>query len=164
MTHSSPRTKRFAAGTILLSVLMITGCSGSANDEGKGADSSPSTTPSSTQTAAETSEKQLTKQAQAALAAVQGGTLVEAGAERVGDGIHTEPELTSGKAYKLSLVCVGTGSAQLTFSPTSAGKKATVPCDRSVVQQRITADKAVRIDVDGTEGSIGVIAWQIYTV
>ncbi|MFI1704810.1 hypothetical protein [Streptomyces griseoruber] len=164
MTHSNPRTKRFAAGAILLSALVITGCSGSADDEGNGADSSPSITPSSTRTAAETSEKQLTQQAQAALAAVQGGTLVEAGAERVSDGIHTEPELTSGKAYKLNLVCVGTGSAQLTFSPASAGKKATVPCDRSVVQQRITADKAVRIDVDGTEGSTGVIAWQIDTV
>lgn len=164
MTRSSPRTKRFTAGAALLTALVISGCSGSADDEGKDADSSPSTTPSSTQTAPETSEKQLTKQAQAALAAVQGGTLVEAGAERVTDGVRTEPALTSGKTYKLNLVCAGTGSAQLTFSPASVGAKATVPCDRSVVQRRITADKAVRIDVDGTEGSTGVIAWRIDAV
>jgi hypothetical protein len=38
-----------------------------------------------------------------------------------------------------------------------------VPCDQSVVQQRITVHKPVRIDVDGTTGSTGVIAWRIDT-
>ncbi|MCX5438112.1 MULTISPECIES: hypothetical protein [unclassified Streptomyces] len=45
--------------------------------------------------------------------------------------------------------------------PTNAGTKATVPCDGSVVQQRITADKLVHIDVDGSKGATGVVAWQI---
>ncbi|MFF3990208.1 hypothetical protein ACFY0B_37250 [Streptomyces sp. NPDC001797] len=90
--------------------------------------------------------------------------MVEAGAERVTDGVHTEPTLSQGKTYKLNLVCVGSGSAQLTFSPASTGPKTEVPCDQSVVQQRITAHKPVRIDVDGVKGSTGVIAWQIDTV
>ena len=164
MTQSSPQAKRFAVGAVLLSTLTITGCTDSADDAGRGAHSSPSSAPSSTRTGAEASEKQLTEQAQTALAVVQGGARVEAGAERVTDGIHIEPELGGGKTYRLNLVCVGTGSARLTFSPASVGKAATVPCDRSVVQQRITADKAVRIDVDGADGSTGVLAWRIDTV
>ncbi|MFD0034340.1 hypothetical protein ACWGDS_21675 [Streptomyces sp. NPDC055059] len=111
--------------------------------------------------ATEPSEKKLTEQAQAALAAVHKGMLVEAGAERVTDGIHTEPGLSEGKTYQLSLVCAGTGSAQLVFLPANAGAKTTVPCDGSVVQQRITADKLVRINVDGSRGATGVVAWQI---
>jgi hypothetical protein len=82
----------------------------------------------------------------------------------VTDGVHTEPTLSRGKTYKLNLVCVGSGSAQLTLSPTSIGPKTEVPCDQSVVQQRITAHQPVRIDVDGAKGSTGVIAWQIDTV
>ncbi|MER5371730.1 hypothetical protein [Streptomyces sp. NPDC002553] len=58
-------------------------------------------------------------------------------------------------------MCVGKDSAQLTFTPTSAGPKTEVPCDQSVVQQRITVHKPIRIDVDGAKGSTGVIAWQI---
>ncbi|MFF3709409.1 hypothetical protein [Streptomyces phaeochromogenes] len=80
------------------------------------------------------------------------------------DGIHTEPNLGEDKAYKLNLVCFGSGNAQLTFTPGSAGTKTTVPCDQSVVQQRITAHKLIRIDVDGAKGSTGVIAWQIDTI
>ncbi|MFJ3284343.1 hypothetical protein ACIPMW_03525 [Streptomyces sp. NPDC086669] len=77
------------------------------------------------------------------------------------DGIHTEPGLSQGKTYRLNLVCAGSGSAQLRFEPAKAGTAATVPCDGSVVQQRIAADKLVRINVDGGSGATGVIAWQI---
>jgi hypothetical protein len=161
MTHSSPRTAWFAGSAVLVSAFLITACTTSGNDGDKGANASPSPPPSSTRTAAEPSERKLTEQAQAALTAVHGGTLVEAGAERVGDGIHTEPALSKGKSYRLNLVCVGSGSARLEFVPASAGTEATVPCDDSVVQQRIIGDKAVRINVDGAEGSTGVIAWRL---
>ncbi|MBC2866885.1 hypothetical protein H1R13_18480 [Streptomyces mexicanus] len=77
------------------------------------------------------------------------------------DGIHTQPSLSQGKVYNLNLVCAGAGSAQLTFTPASAGPKTTLPCDQSVVQQRLTAHPPLRIDVEGTKGSTGVIAWQI---
>jgi hypothetical protein len=41
------------------------------------------------------------------------------------------------------------------------GPREEVPCDQSVVQQRITAHKPVRVDVDGAKGSTGVLAWRI---
>jgi hypothetical protein len=159
----SPRAW-FAACVVAASALLVTSCT---SDSGDGeAANTPSSPPaaSASQSAAKAQEKKLTEQAQAALAAVQGGTMVEAGAERVTDGVHTEPSLSKGRTYKLNLVCVGSGSAHVTFTPASAGSKAEVPCDRSVVQQRITAQELpVRIDVDGAEGSTGVIAWQIDT-
>src|SRR5689334_15910907 len=117
MSHSSLRPTRFAAGAVLLSVFLITACTASTSNEDKGANSSPSPVSSSARTPAEPSEKKLTEQAQATLAAVHDGTLVEAGAERVTDGIHTEPALGKGKTYKLNLVCVGVGSARLKFVP-----------------------------------------------
>ncbi|MGW4275407.1 hypothetical protein ACWEGQ_24330 [Streptomyces seoulensis] len=80
------------------------------------------------------------------------------------DGIHSEPTLVKGKTYRLSLACAGKGNARLTFVPANAGRQATVPCDGSVGQQRITGGGPVRIDVYGTEGSTGVIAWQIDSV
>ncbi|MFD5711538.1 hypothetical protein ACFWHW_14265 [Streptomyces pharetrae] len=126
-------------------------------------------TPSSTATTSATSsaespgasEEKLTEQAEAALAGFHNGTLVESGVERVSEGIHTEPTLTKGEAYRISIACAGTGSAQLRFTPASAGEKATVPCDSTVVQQRITPDKPVRIHIDGQAGATGMIAWQI---
>jgi len=100
-------------------------------------------------------------QARAALAAVQTGRLVESGMERLTDGIHTEPSLQAGKTYRLLLVCVGRGTAQLSFEPADTGTPAKVPCDQSVARQRITAGKQTHIDVDATKGSTGVIAWEI---
>lgn len=161
MTCSRLRTARLAGCAVLVSAFLLTSCTTSGSGEDNAGNSSQSPAPSSTRMATEPSEKKLTEQAQAALAAVHKGMLVEAGAERVTDGIHTEPGLSEGKTYQLSLVCAGTGSAQLVFLPANAGAKTTVPCDGSVVQQRITADKLVRINVDGSRGATGVVAWQI---
>ncbi|MDX2943731.1 MULTISPECIES: hypothetical protein [Streptomyces] len=112
------------------------------------------------------SEAELTEQAQAALAAVQGGTMVEAGAERVGDGVHAEPLLNAGggEVYRFRLVCVGSGSVRMVVRPAGAGQKATVPCDGAVTQQRLPGSERLRIDVDGGKGATGMIAWQIDTV
>ncbi|MGW3914469.1 hypothetical protein ACWEBX_23520 [Streptomyces sp. NPDC005070] len=148
-----------AVYAVVASVFLVVSCT-SGSGEGKGAPSA-SSAPSESRTADEASEKKLTEQAQAALAAVHSGKLVEAGVERVSDGIHTEPTLGEGKTYRLNVVCFGRGSAQLTFVPASAGTKTEVPCDQSVVQQRITMRKWVHIDVDGAEGSTGMIAWQV---
>ncbi|MEU8989396.1 hypothetical protein AB0C98_23695 [Streptomyces sp. NPDC048558] len=161
MTYSSPWAARFAGCAVVVSAVLLTSCTTSDSGGGKGASSSQSPAPSSTRTSTEPSEKKLTEQAQAALAAVHTGKLVEAGVERVTDGIHTEPGLSKRKTYRLNLVCAGSGSAQLQFEPAKAGTAATVPCDRSVVQQRIAADELVRINVDGAKGATGVIAWQI---
>jgi hypothetical protein len=90
--------------------------------------------------------------------------MVEAGAERLTDGIHTEPSLHAGKTYELKLACAGHGTAQLSFKPTGTGTPAKVPCDQSVVRQWITAGKQIHIDVDATQGSSGVIAWEIDSI
>ncbi|WP_245173493.1 hypothetical protein [Streptomyces aureus] len=150
-----------AVCAVAASVFLLASCT-SSKGEGE-AHSAPAsqTVPSASPTATGASEKKLTEQVQAALATVHSGTMVEAGVERVSDGVHTEPALGEGRTYKLDLVCSGSGSARLTFVPTSAGKETEVPCDRSVVQQRITTRERVHIDVDGTQGSTGMVAWQI---
>ncbi|WP_432043120.1 hypothetical protein [Streptomyces cadmiisoli] len=86
---------------------------------------------------------------------------MEAGVERVTDGIPTEPLLAKGRTYRLNVVCACKGSAQLRFTPPNSGDKATVPCDGSVVQQRIRAVAPSRIDGNGDTGASGMIAWQM---
>ncbi|MGV9454735.1 hypothetical protein [Streptomyces sp. NPDC003635] len=146
---------------MVLSTLLLTSCTSA--DDGDDTSASRPTPPASSpsRTAAEPSERDLTGRAQAAIASVHSGTLVESGVERVTDGVHTEPGLSKGRTYRLNLVCVGSGSAHLEFVPSKAGTETSVPCDEAVVQQRISGDKPVRIHVDGAEGSTGVIAWRI---
>ncbi|MDF3297892.1 hypothetical protein [Streptomyces tropicalis] len=163
MTHLGPRTL-FAGCAAAASVLLLTSCTSGGGDSRAAHATTPPPAASASQAAAKAQEEKLTNQAQAALAAVQSGTMVEGGAERVTDGIHTEPTLSRGKTYRLNLVCAGSGSAQVTLTPVKAGPKTKVPCDQTVVQQRITARDHVRIDVDGAKGSTGVIAWQIDTI
>jgi hypothetical protein len=66
--------------------------------------------------------------------------------------------------YRLVLTCVGRGSALLTVAPKESGADATVPCDQTVVQQRINGNGPVRIDVVGTKGTTGALAWRIYAL
>ncbi|MEU9213854.1 hypothetical protein AB0D27_39665 [Streptomyces sp. NPDC048415] len=159
MTYSSPRAW-LTGCAVAASAILLTSCTSGSGD-GKATKDLSSPAASGSQAATGSSEKELTEQAQAALTAVHSGKMVEAGAERVTDGIHTEPSLSKGKTYRLNLVCVGNGSAQVTFTPASTGTETKVPCDQSVMQQRITVHKSVHIDVDGAKGSTGVIAWQI---
>ncbi|MGW3629196.1 hypothetical protein ACWD7F_03385 [Streptomyces sp. NPDC005122] len=163
MTYSNPRACLAACAVAASAFLLVSCTSGSGEGEAHSAPPSPSA-PSTPRTATGSSEKKLTEQVQAALTSVHSGTMVEAGVERVGDGIHTEPDLSKGRTYRLNLVCSGSGSGQLTFVPASAGTASTMPCDQSVVRQRITMHKRVRIDVDGAKGSTGMIAWQIDTI
>jgi hypothetical protein len=142
------------------SVLLLTSCSSGSGKDTTG-DATHSPAPSNSATTTGPSEKKVTEQAQAALTAVQSGKLFAAGAERVTDGVHTETILSKGKKYKFNLVCFGSGSAQLSFTPASTGSKATVPCDQSLTQQRLTGAGQVRINVDATNGATGVVAWQI---
>lgn len=141
-----------------VAVLLSTACTaGGAGDRPVGASQSPAPSASG---AAE--EQKLTEQAKAALDDVRGGTVFAAGVERAADGFHNETTVARGRTYRLSVVCVGSGSARLGFTPARYGAGATVPCDRSVVQRRITGlSEALRIDVDGAEGATGVIAWEI---
>ncbi|MEU3032555.1 hypothetical protein ACPCBC_28085 [Streptomyces incarnatus] len=108
-------------------------------------------------------EKKLTDQAQSALDAVtdQGSSMFESGAERVSDGVHTRPGLAHGTAYKLTVVCAGKGAAEIVVAPSGAGGRRAVPCDGSVVFERLTAEGALKVDVRGTPGAAGMIAWRI---
>ncbi|MER5600075.1 hypothetical protein [Streptomyces sp. NPDC002265] len=159
MNYVRPRAR--LAGCVVAATLFLLASCTSGSADGNAPEGHPSPSASGVSAATEVSEKKPVQQAQAALAAVSSGRMVEAGAERVTDGVHTEPSLSQGRTYRLSLVCVGSGSARLTFAPASTGAGAVVPCDRSVVQQRITVHPPVRVDVDGTKGSTGVIAWRI---
>ncbi|MFF7975033.1 hypothetical protein [Streptomyces sp. NPDC007905] len=111
-------------------------------------------------------QKKLTAQAQSALDAVteQGKSMIESGVERVSDGIHTRPDLSMGRPYKLTVVCAGKGNAEIVFTPSKAAAKKAVPCDRSVVFERFTSSKSLRIDVQGKAEATGMIAWRINTV
>ena len=144
-----------------VAVLLSTACTASGAGDGPvGASESP---PPSASRAAD--ERKLTEQARAALDGVRGGTVFAAGVERAADGFHNETTVTRGRTYRLSVVCVGSGSARLGFTPARYGAGTTVPCDRSVVQRRITGlSEALRIDVEGAEGATGVIAWEIDAV
>lgn len=142
------------------SAVLLVSCTSDSGDTAA-ASPSPSRTAISSADAQGASEQRLTEQVEAALAGFRDGALVESGVERVRDGIHTEPLLTKGETYRLDLACAGAGSARLRLTPASAGGKATVPCDGTVVRQRIAGNGPIRIDVDGGTGATGVIAWQI---
>lgn len=162
---------------LIASVLLLTACTsgGEGDESGK---ATPPTAPSASHASAGPSEQQLAERALAALAAVPDGEMVAAGSERVSDGIHTEPALSAGRAYRLSLVCFGSGSARLAMTPASTAASTVtpegtqtpqsaqtpVPCDQSVVQQRITVHRPVRIDVNSAKGSSGGIGWRIDAV
>jgi hypothetical protein len=148
-------------GTVLAPVLCLTGCtSGNAPAPDRPATASPRAGTDSS------GDRKLTAQAQSALNAVtgQGRSMVESGVERVSDGIHTQPDLSTGGSYKLAVVCAGEGEAKIVFTPGRTAAEKTVPCDRSVVFERFTGSAAVRIDVRGDARATGMIAWRINTV
>ncbi|MFD8915943.1 hypothetical protein [Streptomyces sp. NPDC059575] len=157
---------RFGVGRagVLAAVLVsvcLTGCTAGTGGSGGGphhrvtATAQPDTAPSA--------EKKLAAQARAALDAggAQRASMVESGVERVSEGVHTEPETQSGRVYRLTVVCAGQGTANITFTPGKQARAKTVPCDRSEVFERFTGARGVRIDVDGGAGATGMIAWRI---
>ncbi|MEV6808733.1 hypothetical protein [Streptomyces sp. NPDC051132] len=148
-------------GTALLPVLCLTACTAGTDpvpDHPATAASPPSgDTPA---------EKKLAARAQSALDAVteQGDAMVESGMERVSDGIHTRPDLSTGRPYKLTVVCAGKGDAEIVVTPGKTAAAKPVPCDGSVVFERFTGSTALRIDVRGKTKATGMMAWRINTV
>ncbi|MGV9994246.1 hypothetical protein [Streptomyces sp. NPDC003374] len=149
-------------GCALAPALFITGCT-SHNDAD--ASHSPSA-PATHQSAEAQAEKRLTAAVQSALDATtdKGNSMVESGVERVSDGVHTQPGLTQGKTYKLTVACAGKGTAEIVLTPSSAGEKKSVPCDQSVVFERINPKASFRLDVVGKPGASGMVAWRINKV
>ncbi|MER7921453.1 MULTISPECIES: hypothetical protein [unclassified Streptomyces] len=144
---------------VLAPAILLTACT--SND-------APAPTPAATHRGGDgaRAEKKLTDQARSALDAVtdQGGSMVESGVERIADGVHTRPGLAHGAAYKLAVVCAGKGAAELVVVPSGAGGKKAVPCDGSVVFERLTAASALKVDVRGEPGAAGMVAWRINKV
>lgn len=127
----------------------------------------PTPPPPSAQSAADSqTEKKLTAQVESALNGFsnEGSSFVESGVERVSDGVHTQPELSPGASYQLIVVCAGSGTAEIEFTPADAGPRKAVPCDVSPVVERLTprqSKEALRLDVRGKPGATGMMAWRL---
>ncbi|MDN3263426.1 hypothetical protein QWJ26_27165 [Streptomyces sp. CSDS2] len=148
-------------GVALAPVLCLTACT---PDNDPASDRAAAASPHAS--AEPSAEENLTAQARSALDAVtdQGQSMVESGVERVSDGVHTRPGLPAGRSYKLTVVCAGEGEAWIFFTSGRTAPKKAVPCDRSVVSERFTTGKSVRIDVEGDARATGMVAWRINTV
>ncbi|GAA2376755.1 hypothetical protein GCM10010378_15580 [Streptomyces viridochromogenes] len=148
-------------GAVAVGFLLVS-CGGS-DGGGRAAPSASASAPARSAPADATPES-FEEQARAALAGVLGGAPVASGVERVADGVHAEPGLDEGRAYTLSLVCVGEGGGRdvVAFVPPQGGGKVAVPCDGAVVRQQVVARGAGRrLDVQGVAGVAGAIAWSV---
>ncbi|MER5875052.1 hypothetical protein ABT119_03905 [Streptomyces sp. NPDC001910] len=149
-------------GCALIPAICLTGCT---TDQGSEPEHTV-TTDATHRSAEPQPETRLTAQAQEALDAVTkaDGSMVESGAERVSDGVHTQPDLADGTPYKLTVVCAGEGAAEIAFTPHDAGSTKSVPCDGSVVFERFTGQNSMRLDVQGKPSATGMIVWRINKV
>ncbi|MFF8941113.1 hypothetical protein ACF1A5_02320 [Streptomyces sp. NPDC014864] len=111
-------------------------------------------------------EQRLGKQVEEALGAEtlpddRDPLFVEAGLERVSDGIHAESVTTRGKDYQLRVACAGKGKITLSV----ASKKPTrriISCDGVPASRRIADSPGrLRIDAEGVNGAVGMIGWRI---
>ncbi|MEU2266611.1 hypothetical protein ABZ568_09275 [Streptomyces olindensis] len=161
MTHGLRHSRHGAVLLAsILSAALVVGCSG--DHEGRGAkDPKPSTTPSATSDQTEALEKKVEEALGIADVDDTNGQFVESGLERVSDGIHARSALTNGKSYTLAVVCAGVGKVRLAVTAKRPVRQ-TVECNSVPVRQRITnAPDQLVTDVEGLEGSTGVIGWRI---
>ncbi|MFJ2060720.1 hypothetical protein ACIOMM_33015 [Streptomyces sp. NPDC087908] len=149
-----------AAGLALAS-LLATGCSDT---------TTPSPTPSGTgkptgtQSPSADSEDDQGKRAKAALETVSPDDpeFVESGLERVSEGVHNLSPLKKGKAYKVSVACVGTGTVKVVIADKAPQS---VPCDGVPTGQRIENSPAqLPIDITAASRATGMVAWQIVSI
>ncbi|MFJ6085460.1 hypothetical protein ACIQI8_29120 [Streptomyces sp. NPDC092369] len=150
-------------GCALAPVFLLVACTSGDDDK---ADAPPSPSPSRLNTQAQ-QEKKLTAQVQSALDSTvsENDSMVESGIERVAEGIHSEPDLTPGATYRITLICDGTGVADVNFTPKSTPAPKPVVCDGAMSAQRFTAATAsLRIDVQGRSGATGMIGWRVERV
>jgi hypothetical protein len=150
-------------GCVLAPALALVACT-SHQEAGPRRPSSPAASSSAASSTA--AEERLVAQAEEALEGTVGEDdgFVESGAERVTDGVHSQPSVVKGKTYRLTVVCVGSGTAEITFTPAAGTARRTVPCDRSPVFERFSGTPPLRLDITGTPGSSGMIAWRVSTL
>lgn len=159
-----PSVRHLALCVALLSVALVSGCTGDSVDGPSAAVSGPGRQPKPTQPAGRT-DAELGKRVEEALGTAVVGDddplFVEAGLERVGDGMHSVPELARGRSYELSVVCAGSGGLRLSVALKNPVRR-TVDCDGAMVRQRLTASVAtVRIDGEGMKGATGMVGWRL---
>ncbi|MEU1913572.1 hypothetical protein [Streptomyces massasporeus] len=163
MIHGKWFTRRGATLLVpILSAAFLVGCSGESEDKG-GPSRNPK--PSASPSAASDQGKVLENRAEEALGIAEidelGDLFVQSGLERVSDGIHHRPVLSSRKSYTLAVVCSGAGEVRLTVTM-KRPERQTVACDTVPVRQRIAdVTSQIEIDVDGLAGSSGIVGWRI---
>ncbi|MFE2156135.1 hypothetical protein ACFXAO_39580 [Streptomyces lavendulae] len=85
---------------------------------------------------------------------------VESGLEKATDGVHARSTLTQDRTYKLSVVCVGTGSVQLTIGEETRPQP--VSCNGATANHPVhNPPQELSIDVTAASGATGMIAWQL---
>ncbi|MFC9592021.1 hypothetical protein ACFTUC_19805 [Streptomyces sp. NPDC056944] len=156
------RTPLTAAVGLALAGLLATGCT----DGAPAAAPSPSATgkPPETRSPRAGGEHEQGERAKAALSTVSPDDpeFVASGLERVRDGAHDRSPLTKGKTYRVSVACVGTGNVKVVIAD---GAPRSLPCDGASTGRRVTLAAArLPIDITGTSGATGMVAWQIVSV
>ncbi|MFF6868966.1 MULTISPECIES: hypothetical protein [unclassified Streptomyces] len=157
-----PPTAVTAAALALVS-LLAAGCTG-----GTESSSDPSASaagkPTGTRGLHGESEGDQGERAKAALETVSPDDpeFVESGLERVREGVHHRSPLMKGKAYKLSVACVGTGSVQVVIANRDPQS---VPCDGVPASRRVeSAPEQLPVDITAEAGATGMVAWQVVSV
>ncbi|MEU1115487.1 MULTISPECIES: hypothetical protein [unclassified Streptomyces] len=88
-------------------------------------------------------------------------SFVEAGLERVDDGLHARPELTKGTTYELAVACAGTGKISLSVRGGEPARR-TVDCDGVPATQRTVGSPGpLEIDAERLSGATGMVGWRI---
>ncbi|CCA56584.1 MULTISPECIES: hypothetical protein [Streptomyces] len=152
-----------AVAPLVLISLLAAGCTD---------DAKPSATPSASATEKPTAteppqgenEEEQGKRAKAALETVSldDPEFVESGLERVREGVHNLSPLKKGKAYKVSVACVGTGNVKVVIADKAPQS---VPCDGVPAAQRVeNAPAELPIDITATSGAMGMVAWQVISL
>ncbi|WP_406054407.1 hypothetical protein OG462_03765 [Streptomyces sp. NBC_01077] len=145
---------------LALCSLLAAGCTDGATPSGNPSESATGK-PTATQSPQGESEEDLGKRAKAALETVSPDDpeFVASGLERVREGMHTVSPLKKRGAYKVSVVCVGTGTVKVSIADKAPQS---VPCDGVSAGQRVeNAPAQLPVHIAAVAGATGMVAWQI---
>ncbi|GHE75220.1 hypothetical protein GCM10018785_49500 [Streptomyces longispororuber] len=165
----SPRSGRRAwAACAPLVLALLSGCtsgSGGAADKADGPGRAPRSTP--TTAAPDRDEAELGRRVREALGTEsiddRDPLFVEAGVERVGDGIHARPELAPGAVYEVVVACAGKGRISLSIGGERTRRG--VRCDGVATARRTPGSReTVEIDAAGEPGAVGMVGWRVSKV
>ncbi|MEU9293775.1 hypothetical protein [Streptomyces sp. NPDC048266] len=168
MQHHRTARSPYLAATLALLCLTAVGCTDGApppDTPTASAPGKPEGTPTGTPTGSPSPRTQSEEdQGRRAKAELETGwpddpDFVESGLERVRDGVHHLSPLTPGRAYRLSVVCVGTGTVKVVVADKDPRS---VPCDGVPASRRVEkAPARLPIDITAATGATGMVAWRI---